>query len=515
MPLWLPQLLEDPALGLDLIAGRRGLRSRGPVRWVHISEIPDPTPWLEGGEILLTTGLAVKDSPELQRKLVAGLDQRGCSGVGFGLGVWLDETPVALAEEAEARQLPLFTVPYEVPFIAITKRVSRAIADEHYATLRSAVELHRRMLAVVVGDGGVAGVLETMGRALGGLPCVAYDCYGGLLGAYDPDGAVGAIGSGALWAEVGPKSRDHSRFELAFEHHLVFGAAVRLGGQLEAVLVLLAEQPLLEHESLLLEQGVAGLSLELARGLSARATHRDRVDDLLRELDAGRIGHVDTARLLTRLGARPGEPFEVLCVTGSVSPDTLCGLVEDVIAPSPPIVGRLDGRVYCLAQPPEPELGDRLLEAARFRGWRDVAVGRSRDCPSADGLASALREATAAAAAAPPGTVRDVAELDVAGLFAGVANEAGLTAFVDRTLGPVLAHDATESTQLVNSLRAYLRHGCRPGPAAEELRVHRHTLAYRLDRVRDLTGKDPRDGRHLLEYGLALELLDREAPTRP
>jgi purine catabolism regulator len=30
---------------------------------VHISEIPDPTPWLEGGEILLTTGLGIKDSP--------------------------------------------------------------------------------------------------------------------------------------------------------------------------------------------------------------------------------------------------------------------------------------------------------------------------------------------------------------------------------------------------------------------------------------------------------------------
>ena len=57
------------------------------MRWAHISEIPDPTPWLEGGEILLTTGLGVRDSPDLQRRLVEGLDARGCPGLGFGLGV--------------------------------------------------------------------------------------------------------------------------------------------------------------------------------------------------------------------------------------------------------------------------------------------------------------------------------------------------------------------------------------------------------------------------------------------
>ncbi len=39
--------------------------------------------------------------------------------------------------------------------------------------------------------------------------------------------------------------------------------------------------------------------------------------------------------------------------------------------------------------------------------------------------------------------------------------------------------------------------------------MHRHTLAYRLDRIRDLTGRDPRSGEHLLEFGLALELHDR------
>jgi len=79
-------------------------------------------------------------------------------------------------------------------------------------------------------------------------------------------------------------------------------------------------------------------------------------------------------------------------------------------------------------------------------------------------------------------------------------------AFVERMLGPLLDRE-DGSSALLAALRAYLAHGCRPGPAATQLRIHRHTLAYRLDRITTLTGRDPRDGAHLVAYGVALELL--------
>ncbi len=97
MPLWLPELLDDPGLGLEVVAGHAGVDHRGPVRWAHIADAPDPTPWLEGGEVLLTTGLGVKDDPDLQRRLVAALTRRGVVAIGFGIGVVLDEVPAAMA----------------------------------------------------------------------------------------------------------------------------------------------------------------------------------------------------------------------------------------------------------------------------------------------------------------------------------------------------------------------------------------------------------------------------------
>ncbi|MEX0743382.1 MAG: PucR family transcriptional regulator ligand-binding domain-containing protein, partial [Actinomycetota bacterium] len=43
-----------PGLALRFVAGEES--ANRPIRWVHISELEDPTPWLKGGELLLTTG---------------------------------------------------------------------------------------------------------------------------------------------------------------------------------------------------------------------------------------------------------------------------------------------------------------------------------------------------------------------------------------------------------------------------------------------------------------------------
>ena len=63
-------------LDVRILAGEANLEA--PVRWVHISELRDPTPWLSGGELLLTTGLQL-DTPDQQREYVARLAGHGLS----------------------------------------------------------------------------------------------------------------------------------------------------------------------------------------------------------------------------------------------------------------------------------------------------------------------------------------------------------------------------------------------------------------------------------------------------
>src|SRR5271168_5156274 len=120
-------------LGLTLVSGEQSAQAQ--VRWVHSTELTDPTPWLRGGELLLTTGLQLQ-SAKTQRELIARLAEHEIGGLGFGTGFGHKHLPAALADEARKRVFPLFEVPYELPFIAITERVFAQLLDERYEMLQ-------------------------------------------------------------------------------------------------------------------------------------------------------------------------------------------------------------------------------------------------------------------------------------------------------------------------------------------------------------------------------------------
>jgi PucR family transcriptional regulator, purine catabolism regulatory protein len=508
MALWLTDLLADPGLGASVVAGHAGVDRRGPIRWAHISELADPTPWLEGGELLLTTALGVKDSPEQQRDFVGRLANAGVVAVGFAMGVSLPDVPDAMVAACDEHDLPLFTVPYEIPFIAVTRRVAHHVFEEHYDTLRRAVDLHRQVLSTVVAEDGIQGVLATVGRAMPTTALVVLDFAGAEIARCDPSGVADGLGAAEL-REVIPRNRSRGQHRIG--GRAIRSATILLGNHAEAIVAAITTEPLLEHEELLFEQGVAGVSLELARHRSVRDANRARVDELLDEIMSGRADSRSVARALRRLGLDPDTPFRVLAVQHppDVTDRTLCTVIEDTLVPgSPPLVGHLDGMIYAVV-PDDGAAAEMIAKALTQHGWTGVRLGRSRTKTDLDALRAAVREATVALQLEGAGIIRDVDALGLSGLLAGIRDDLGASDFVTQVLGPVVDHDTRESSQLVATLRAYLAHGCRPGPAADELCVHRHTLTYRLERVRELTGRDPRSGAHLVEFGLALALLER------
>jgi purine catabolism regulator len=120
-------------LGLELASGHEAAQAH--VRWVHSTELSDPTPWLRGGELLLTTGIQL-DGPKSQRELIERLADHEIAGLGFGTGFKHKRLPAALVTAARKRSFPLFEVPYELPFIAITERAFAQLVNERYEMLQ-------------------------------------------------------------------------------------------------------------------------------------------------------------------------------------------------------------------------------------------------------------------------------------------------------------------------------------------------------------------------------------------
>jgi PucR C-terminal helix-turn-helix domain len=93
-----------------------------------------------------------------------------------------------------------------------------------------------------------------------------------------------------------------------------------------------------------------------------------------------------------------------------------------------------------------------------------------------------------------------------------------LERFYDETVAPLAAYDEQYETDLVTTVEAYLDNDGNVTPTAEQLFTHRHTIRYRLERVRELSGHDmsSTEGREKLGLGLkAMRVLGIASPHGP
>ena len=118
-------LLRSPALQLRLIAGEPGTSRR--VAWAHVSELEDPTPWLFGSEMIMTTGIAIPASAGRQRAYLERLDDAGVACLALSEQLHVPPLTEAFLIAADSRGFPVVEVPLPVPFMAIAQEVAAAV----------------------------------------------------------------------------------------------------------------------------------------------------------------------------------------------------------------------------------------------------------------------------------------------------------------------------------------------------------------------------------------------------
>ncbi len=463
-------IADLPGLGLELTAGSDG--SDNPIRWVHVSELPDPTPWLEGGELLITTGLGIGELSRPQREYVRRLAEHGLAGLAFGVGFGWAEPPAALADEAEQVGFPLITVPYDVPFIALTKAISAQLANAQLARVERALEVHERLAHAVLEGRGAPALLAIVGEHVG--------CS---LALVDEAGRV-----------VG--ERQGARLDTC-EH--VLDLSVVADGETWSLRAGKPHDELSEYDRLVLHHGQTALAFELSRRHAVSAAELRLAGDLLEDLEHDRLDEREIGRRIAAFGLDPRAQYAALLAVGAGPED------EDVRTTIARELGsrsvrhlsasRRDRAAFLVATDREDEalaLARELVEAAP--GIR-VGVGRPS---SGTGLGRSLIEARAALDAVT-GSVASYHDLGSLELLLSLPS-AALEAFVARVLGPAAAN-----TWLLESLAALLDSGCRWSEAADRLGVHRHTLRYRMEQLRKQTGRHPDDPEQRMELWLAVK----------
>ncbi|MFC8415943.1 PucR family transcriptional regulator [Streptomyces coelicoflavus] len=544
MPPTLASLVHHSALKLTVRAGEDRLDV--PVRWAHVSELADPVPYMEGGELLLITALKLDAAdPEVMRRYVKRLAGAGVVGLGFAVGVNYDDIPPALVEAAREEGLPLLEVPRRTPFLAISKAVSAAIAADQYRAVTAGFAAQRELTRRTLAD-GPEGLLAALAAQVDGWAAL-----------YDASGAVVATApewagrrAARLTADVqrlrerpapassvvgGTGNSEHPENADRVELHslgtsrrprsaLAVGTAAALGtAERYAVHSAIALLTLTTERSRSLHE--AGLRIDAAVLRMLLAGEPDHARTVAGSLYGGlldapfRIVVAESAAARSRASGIAQAAGDTGGDTGGDPLGTLTEIVESAAARSGEAV---------LAVPE----GERLVVLATDGGAAvaacvEYASALEAARPASESLSGGDDESLVVGLSAPSGPIAASAAYKQAEQALSVARRRGrvcvehehlaagsvlplladdaVRAFADGLLRALRDHDATGRGDLVASLRAWLsRHG-QWDAAAADLGVHRHTLRYRMRRVEEILGRSLDDPDVRMELWLALK----------
>jgi PucR family transcriptional regulator, purine catabolism regulatory protein len=460
----LADVLAQP--GLDL----RALvlpRPDAQVRWVATSELSDPTPFLEGGELLLTTGLATARWSTEWRDYVARLAAAGVSGLALGVGLTHERVPDRLVGACGEQGVNLVEIPRETTFVAVSRAAARLIEQRDVAEARLALETQRELTGAAMRADPQTAVVARLARLLDGT---AY------LLARDGRTVVDPQGPRTTTADVDAARAELSRIRArglratatsSDDRATTLLVPVGLRGRPDAYLGVAVPGRLTEARRNAVSTAVALLGLAAAQDRDRLETRRRlwrKVHELLAQ------GHVEAAALVGEAAEAPRLParVQVARVSGPVDVlEEVLGLLEAEHL----LAAEVDGRLWLVGAPGP--LGRRAVRLAELDAGLRVGLGEPQPL---DRVASAYD--TAARALERTGGSRRLVRWErvVRESAVGLLAPEVASAFAASFLAPLEPGE-------VELLASFLRHHGSRLKVAEELGLHRNTVRNRVERI--------------------------------
>ncbi|WP_405006313.1 PucR family transcriptional regulator [Kitasatospora purpeofusca] len=545
-------MLPTVAHVLDLEVMRRGLPQvvagadhlERPVRWVHVSELPDVAGMLQGGELVLSTGIALPEDREGLARYVRELADIGVAGLVIEYGRrYFDSLPRALVHAAEQRGLPLIALRRELRFVSVTEAVHALVVNAQLEQLRTSEAIHQVFNELVVEGAEPAEVVRQVSR-IAGAPVVLENLAHQVL-THEPAGRSeaelledwerrsrgvrppGRTGydprSGWLVTAVGARGQDWGRLVLMQEPgpqpeggpHPFTMLLERGASALALNRLVVRDRESLErqtHRTLL--SGILTHALTVsevalrAQALGVPLEGRRLVGAVLRQ----RRGPIPAAleaqarlRDFTELAASAVRACRLSALVGALDDEGVGVLIT--LGPQQDEHAALDAFAAALRR--------LAAEAARDAAAPEpvVAVGSSvgsvRDARRT--LLEATQVADAALHDAPGGRAASyyrLPDVRLRGLLHLLRDDARLQTYVERELGPLLAFDAEHNGQLVQMLRIYLEQGRNKSAAADAAHLSRPSFYDRLHKVERILGVDLDQVESCLSLHVALLALD-------
>ncbi len=317
-----------------------------------------------------------------------------------------------MLEAADQAGFPVFEVPFEVPFIAITEALFSRLVSEQYVLLQRAGTVQQTLSRLLVEGAGLDALLEAYAR-MTGTRALLLDVRGEVMAA--AKGAAAVLPPRAVWAEIQALRPERNEFSLSLSDE---GGSrtllpVLVGGGPAGFLVLHRGGRPEPFHQVVVHHLATAVALELAKAQAVARTERRLVGDFLDALLEGELSASEIRRRLRFLGLGASPAIAVLVARradadrSEPAVEALRLLVQDRLSrrPAPYLCSVRDALVVALFEAPDPAearaAADAVAEAAQARG---LAGRFGLGMPEADprGLRRAYQEARFALEAAGP-----------------------------------------------------------------------------------------------------------------
>jgi PucR family transcriptional regulator, purine catabolism regulatory protein len=497
-----------------VVAAADGLDA--PVRWVHVIELAEAAHLLRGGELVLSTGIALPDDPAGLTRYVADLASVGVSALAVELGSRYSRSlPAALVSAASQHRLPLIVLQRETQFIEVTEAVHARIIDAQLEELRASERLHQVFTDLAV-SGAPAGQVVRQAAVLSGRPVILENVAHQVLAceAAGQDTARLLAGFAARSRMVAPSGR--TGYDPASGWVVtVVGARGEDWGRL----IMVRGSDPEPHDVALVERAATTLALgrllDHQRESLERQAHRTILGAFLGHGYADPADAEARARALgVPVAGRRLLPVVIRLAGAGTGPGRSPGAggleaqaralqVADATAAAcragrvPALVGSLDdtrvGALLALPPRADPDAAlGRLASQLRKRLGDDDVIGAGSVVDSVPEVQRSFLEAEQVAeVAARSGAglaFYRLPDLRLRGLLHLLRDDPRVQAFAERELGPLLRHDAASGGQLLAALTAYLEAGGNKAEAAKRAHLARPTMYERLHRIEAVLG---------------------------
>lgn len=483
------------------------------VRWVHTTELPDIGPLLRGGDLVMTTGIALPDAEPALAAFAESLWESDAAGLAIELGRRWAEVPGSLVDACARVGLPLVALHREVRFAAIAQSVGERIVDDQLTRLRESQHVHDVFTDLSVAEAGPQEILDAV-ASLAGTTVVLESGQHRVLdyrpGPRDVDAFLDDWERRSRMVQLPRRTQwDESNGWLVTQ----VGRPERDWGRL----VIECPDGATERVVAVAERGAAALALH-------RLNDRQRDGQLRRlhhELLVGLLTGTDLDELRRRC-ALAGVPVERRQLVGLALRASSPGAHDDVVAATlhaasvakaPALVAVIDDDVHVLLSLSARSDADRVTDdvALAVAGRHDVVAASGTpvdDLARADRTVREAQQVLRAVRRAPATPrVHRLEDVHVRGLLALLRDDERLHAFADRELSRLRAADSDDA-RLEHAVRALVEHPSSKSAAAASLSVSRPVFYERVAQAARAMGVDLDDAEVRTSLHLALMVDD-------